>query len=287
MCFFLLIIYICGQQIRLYLLRWGVIQEIGNAKSFCKADKKFRQDQVYFYFPVNIPWFASTISCPFVLTTYKYIEKEKVQILFSAKRWIGHFVSRSYQELVSFKAPSTLPLANIMSPSLSVNFEKHCSQQSPPDLKLYLGELFSEHLNLIHTSQPGTSRNSFIYLFEKWVPHKNWQKRIFSINVWSGSSQFLTWYVNNQSLCVHLLELELPSSSLTKVIAPPNPNIQNYSYRLYHPCICNARVLFLFGPESSVGIFSPKQTSFAGRWQYGMSLSIIGIWVDARSLSNS
>ena len=79
---------------------------------------------------------------------YKYKEKQKEQILFSAKRWIGHFVSRSYQELVSFRAPSTLPLANIMSPALSVNFEKHCSQQSPPDFKLYLGELFSCFLSI-------------------------------------------------------------------------------------------------------------------------------------------
>ena len=143
--------------------------------------KSFRQvqDQVYFYFHVNIPWFASTISCPFVLTTYKYKEKQKVQILILAKRWIGHFVSRSYQELVSFRAPSTLPLANIMSPALSVNFEKHCSQQSLPDFKLYLGELFFEHLNLLHTYQHGTRTNSFIYLFEKRVLRKNWQKRIF------------------------------------------------------------------------------------------------------------
>ena len=110
---------------------------------------------------------------------YKYKEKQKEQILFSAKRWIGHFVSRSYRELVSFRAPSTLPLANIMSPALSVNFEKHCSQQSPPDFKLYLGELFFEHLNLLHTYQHGTRTNSFIYLFEKRVLHKNWQKRIF------------------------------------------------------------------------------------------------------------
>ena len=122
---------------------------------------------------------------------YKYKEKQKEQILFSAKRWIGHFVSRSYQELVSFRAPSTLPLANIMSPALSVNFEKHCSQQSLPDFKLYLGELFSCFLSIWIFFIPINMAPGQIHLS---ICSKNEYytrtDRKGSFNVWSGSDHF-------------------------------------------------------------------------------------------------
>ena len=190
---FLLIIYICGQQIP--YICWGEVSftRLEMQKVSVRRIKSFRQDQdqVYFYFQVNIPWFASTISCPFVLTTYKYKEKQKVQILILAKRWIGHFVSRSYQELVSFRAPSTLPLANIMSPALSVNFEKHCSQQSLPDFKLYLGELFSCFLSIWIFFIPINMAPGQIHLS---ICSKNEYytrtDRKGSFNVWSGSDHF-------------------------------------------------------------------------------------------------